>query len=98
MPEQKVVVAECVEKIKTLFPDVPDDFRWNGQTFEQRIEGWILYAIQELDTETAGEDAETWDESEDEDGDFEWEDEDDEWSNPFADEPNDDDTGSSPGL
>ena len=52
MPDEKQVVRECVEKIVELFKgEVPADFRYNGQTFEQRTENWMLHVIDELDRE-----------------------------------------------
>jgi len=44
-------IADCVVSLRSLFPDVPTDFEWDGQTFEERCEAWILHAIEELENE-----------------------------------------------
>ena len=49
-PSEKAV-ADCVARLKSLFPDVPADFEWDGQTFEERCEAWVLHAIEELENE-----------------------------------------------
>jgi len=47
----KKAVADCVVSLKSLFTDVPTDFEWDGQTFEERCEAWILHATEELENE-----------------------------------------------
>ena len=47
----KKAVADCIVSLKRLFPDVPADFEWDGQTFEERCEAWVLHAIEELENE-----------------------------------------------
>ena len=44
----KVVADFC-----NLFPDsaVPDAFSHEGQTFDQRCEGWLLHAIEQIEVE-----------------------------------------------
>ena len=45
-------VAKIVDELVDLFPDVPPDFEFEGQTFQQRAEAWILHAIEELEEES----------------------------------------------
>jgi hypothetical protein len=47
----KTAVADCVVSLKSLFPNVPTDFEWNGQTFEERCEAWALHAVEKLENE-----------------------------------------------
>jgi hypothetical protein len=42
---------ECVRSLAAMFPDVPDDFRHNGQSFEERCEAWVMHAVDELERE-----------------------------------------------
>lgn len=49
-------VRQLISDLRSLFDDseVPDEFRCDGQTFDQRCEGWLLHAIEQLKDELAG--------------------------------------------
>jgi hypothetical protein len=47
----KKVVTDCGACLKNLSPDVPADFEWDGQTFDERCEAWVLHAVEELEDE-----------------------------------------------
>lgn len=34
--------------------EVPTRFKWNGQTFSERVEAWALHAIERLESELEG--------------------------------------------
>jgi len=51
---------KVVSDFRNLFADseIPDEFSHEGQTFDQRCEGWLLHAIEQLKDELAGFDPE----------------------------------------
>lgn len=49
------IINTCVEAILELFPNhVRANFKWAGQTFEERADGWVRSVIDELQTELDG--------------------------------------------
>ena len=48
-------VHQLISDLRNLFADseVPDEFSHKGQTFDQRCEGWLLHAIEQLKDELA---------------------------------------------
>ena len=52
--------TKAVEALLPLFDNAPDDFRHNGQTLRQRVEGWVGRVVEEVGDEiqTAKEDME----------------------------------------
>ena len=53
-------VHQLISDLRSLFDDseVPDEFSYEGQTFVERCEGWLLHAIEQLKDELAGFDPE----------------------------------------
>ncbi len=55
------LLQKAVESLVALFGDrtIPDGFRYNGQTFAERAEGWLLHAAERLQEELeSGDEAE----------------------------------------
>ena len=48
-------VHQLISDFRHLFDDseVPDEFIYEGQTFDQRCEGWLLHAVEQLEDELA---------------------------------------------
>jgi hypothetical protein len=64
---KKSAVEYAVEVLLDAFEDVPEDFCIEGQSFAERVDGWVRHAVQELDNdiqafEDGKEDAEALDE------------------------------------
>ncbi len=43
--------TQAVEALLTLFAQVGDDFRHNGQTLRQRVEAWVSRVVEEVGDE-----------------------------------------------
>ena len=65
-------LAKATAAIRSLFSDeaIPEDFNYEGQTFEERCEAWVLHAVEQLDEEI-----ETFEEEGESEGDNEAKDE-----------------------
>jgi hypothetical protein len=50
-PSKNDVVRTCMAAILSLFPDVSRRRKYQGQTFEERIEAWVLKALDEVQSE-----------------------------------------------
>lgn len=46
-------VQKAVSAVRSLFNDgeIPEDFEYEGQTFDERCEAWVLHAVDELSVE-----------------------------------------------
>ena len=55
--------------VRSLFADeeIPEDFTYEGQTFEERCEAWVLHALDELKDELDTFDEECLEDSDEED-------------------------------
>lgn len=50
----KAKLADAINAVLAFFPNAPDnDWRHEGQTFCERVEGYVLHAIEELENEMA---------------------------------------------
>ena len=50
-PLDRKKLRACVRALQAFFPDVPEGFEHEGQTFDQRCEAWIRHAIEQLESE-----------------------------------------------
>ena len=46
---KKSAVEYAVEVLLDAFPDVPEDFRINGESLAEWVDGWVRNVVQELD-------------------------------------------------
>jgi hypothetical protein len=48
-----VTIHQAVAAVRGLFADddIPEDFTYEGQTFDERCEAWMLQALEQLEAE-----------------------------------------------
>jgi hypothetical protein len=46
--EEEKGIPEIVDIMISMFPEAPEDATYEGQSWEERVEGWILHAFDRL--------------------------------------------------